>query len=284
MFKPSFHEGQRLLREDCPEFELEDDDAQLMGVLLSILHYRGNPSNYTMNAEELARLSILCDKYDCTGALGPWIPAWFRHAMGVGHPTYELGFLILAAYMFNDPTEFKAISRKAILRLILKFSAEWEKEELCSTLPLCVSVSYKGIQFIVMLLRNPESIARQIQRILDELETELQNVEQYLRHSSRCYDTWQLFCTQCGRELPGNAKKSHPCRNAELPTKYCTSETRVAGYFLALQRAELWPTLGPFATCSISDISLRFARAKRDARHLRSRQLLPTGNRSRLAV
>ena len=138
MFKPSFHEGQRLLHEDCPEFELEDDDAQLMGVLLSILHYRGNPSNYTMNAEELARLSILCDKYDCTGALGPWIPAWFRHAMGVGNPTYELGFLILAAYMFNDPTEFKAISRKAILRLTPKFSAEWEKEELCSTLPLCV--------------------------------------------------------------------------------------------------------------------------------------------------
>ena len=138
MFKPSFHEGQRLLREDCPEFELEDDDARLMGVILSILHYRGNSSNYTMNAEELARLSILCDKYDCTGALGPWIPAWFRHAMEVGHPTYELGFLILAAYMFNDPMEFKAISRKAILRLTPKFSAEWEKEELCSTLPLCV--------------------------------------------------------------------------------------------------------------------------------------------------
>jgi hypothetical protein len=40
--------------------------------------------------------------------------------------------------MFNDPMEFKAISRKAILRLTPKFSAEWEKEELCSTLPLCV--------------------------------------------------------------------------------------------------------------------------------------------------
>ncbi|RYN62349.1 hypothetical protein AA0113_g12503 [Alternaria arborescens] len=90
MFKPSFHEGQRLLHEDCPEFELEDD-AQLMGLLLSILHYRGNSSDYTMSAEKLARLSILCDKYDCTGALGPWIPAWFRHAMGVEHPTHELG-------------------------------------------------------------------------------------------------------------------------------------------------------------------------------------------------
>jgi ribosomal protein L40E len=119
----------------------------------------------------------------------------------------------------------------------------------------------------VLLLSYSGSIAGQIQRILDDLETELQNVEQSLRRSSRCYDTWQLLCTQCGRELPGNAKKCHPCRNTELHTKYCTSETRVAGYFLALQRAELWPTLGPFAICSVSDISLRFARAKRDARH-----------------
>jgi hypothetical protein len=64
--------------------------------------------------------------------------------MEVGHPTYELGFLILAAYMFNDPTEFKAISRKAILQLTPKFSAEWEKEELCSTLPLCVIGKLQG--------------------------------------------------------------------------------------------------------------------------------------------
>jgi len=139
MFKPSFHEGQRLLYEDCPEFELEDDDAQLMGLLLRILHYRGNPSDYKMSAEKLARLSVLCDKYDCSGALGPWIPAWFRHTMGVENSTYELGFLILAAYMFSDPMEFKAISRTAVLQLNPKFSAEWEKEELFSVLPLRIT-------------------------------------------------------------------------------------------------------------------------------------------------
>ncbi|KAJ6282176.1 hypothetical protein J3E71DRAFT_361123 [Bipolaris maydis] len=224
MFKPSFHQGQRLLNEDCPEFELEDD-AHLMGLLLRILHYQE--------------------------ALGPWIPTWFRHSEGVEHPTDGLGFLVLAAYMFNDPMEFKAISRTAVLQLTPKFSAEWEKEELFSILPL----------------RVIESLARRVQHILDGLETELQYVEHSLRGSSRCYDTWQLLCTQCGRSLPGNAKKCHPCRNTELPTKYCTSETRIAEYFEALRKAELWPTLGSFAACSVSDIASRFARARKGMRH-----------------
>jgi len=251
MFKPSFHEGRRLLHEDCPKFELEGDDAQLMGLLLSILHYQGKSSDYTIDAEKLARLSILCDKYDCTGALGPWIPTWFRHAVGVEHSTHGLGFLVLAAYMFNDRMEFRATSRTAVLQLTPKFSAEWENEELFSILPL----------------RVIESITERIQRILDVLETELQYVEHYLRGNSRCYDTWQLLCTQCGRGLPGGAKKCHPCRNTELSTKYCTSETRVAEYFVVLRKAELWPTLGPFAACSVSDISFRFASARKDVRH-----------------
>jgi hypothetical protein len=106
-----------------------------------------------MNAEQLARLSILCDKYDCTKALGPWIPTWFRHSEGVGYPTHGLGFLILAAYMFNDPMESKAISRTAILQLTPKFSAEWEKEKLFSILPLRVIGKLRRVSFIVPSLR-----------------------------------------------------------------------------------------------------------------------------------
>ncbi|KAJ6197799.1 hypothetical protein J3E72DRAFT_269392 [Bipolaris maydis] len=163
--------------------------------------------------------------------------------------------------MFNDPMEFKAISRTAVLQLTPKFSAEWEKEELFSILPL---------------------------RVIDGLETELQYVEHSLRGSSRCYDTWQLLCTQCGRSLPGNAKKCHPCRNTELPTKYCTSETRIAEYFEALRKAELWPTLGSFAACSVSDIASRFARARKGMRHtceaemmtgLEKVEIVPTNSR-----
>ena len=153
MFTPSFHEGQRLLNENCPEFELEDD-AHLMGLLLRILHYQGNRSDYTINAEQLAQLSILCDKYDCTEALGPWIPTWFRHSEGVEQPTDGLGFLVLAAYMFNDPMEFKAISRTAVLQLTPKFSAEWEKEELFSILPLRVIGKLKGVRSIMLPLRS----------------------------------------------------------------------------------------------------------------------------------
>jgi hypothetical protein len=100
MFKPSFREGHWLLNKDCPEFELEDD-ARLMDLLLRILHYRGSRSDYTIDPEQLARLSLLCDKYDCTEALGPWIPTWFRYSEGVKHPAHGLGFLVLAAYCQN---------------------------------------------------------------------------------------------------------------------------------------------------------------------------------------
>ncbi|USP82210.1 hypothetical protein yc1106_09484 [Curvularia clavata] len=152
MFKPSFQEGQRLVNEDCPEFELEDD-AHLMGLLLKILHYRGSRSDYTIDAEQLARLSLLCDKYDFTEALGPWIPTWFRHSEKLGHLTHSLGFLVLAAYMFNDAMEFKAASQRAVLQLTPKFSAEWEKEDLLSILPLRIIGTLQGVGFTVLSLR-----------------------------------------------------------------------------------------------------------------------------------
>jgi len=48
----------------------------------------------------------------------------------------------------------------------------------------------------------------------------------------------------------------------------CTPETRVAEYFDLLRKADLWPTVASFVECSVSDISLRFTRARKDARHI----------------
>jgi ribosomal protein L40E len=106
-----------------------------------------------------------------------------------------------------------------------------------------------------------------IKRTLDELEVELQSVELSLRNSSRCYETSQLLCIDCGRTLPGQAKKCHPCHNTELPQRYCTSDTRVADYFAILRRVELWPTAKRFGTYSVSDTAFRFTCAKTDLKH-----------------
>jgi hypothetical protein len=92
-------------------------------------------------------------------------------------------------------------------------------------------------------------------------------MELVLREETRCYDTRQLLCTECGRDLPVGAKRCHPCRNTQLLASYCTSKTRVAEYFEVLRTADLWPTVGCFATCSVSQISSRFIRTRESTRH-----------------
>jgi hypothetical protein len=107
-----------------------------------------------------------------------------------------------------------------------------------------------------------------IQRVLDELEAIVQDMESALRVSSEVYATRQLLCTVCGRSLPCEAKKCHPCHNTDLQGRFCTKETRVAEYFEILRKAELWPTVASFVECSVSDVSLRFTRARKDAKHV----------------
>lgn len=96
---------------------------------------------------------------------------------------------------------------------------------------------------------------------------ELQDVELSLRLSSRCYELSQRMCMLCGRTLPEVAKKCHPCSNSDLLPKYCTNETRIAEYFAVLRKAELWPTVQPFANSSVKNIVSRIARAKSDLKH-----------------
>lgn len=72
-FKPSFNKGQRLLNENFPKFELEDD-AYPIDLLPRILYHQGSCSNYVKGAEQLTYLSVLYDKYGCKESLGTRIP------------------------------------------------------------------------------------------------------------------------------------------------------------------------------------------------------------------
>lgn len=92
-------------------------------------------------------------------------------------------------------------------------------------------------------------------------------MEASLRLSLSSYEMSQRMCTSCGRALPEQAKKCHPCNNSNLPPKYCTSETRVAEYFAILRKVELWPTLQPFGECSVSEIIFRISCAQKDLKH-----------------
>jgi hypothetical protein len=76
-----------------------------------------------------------------------------------------------------------------------------------------------------------------------------------------------LVCMSCGRIHPDTAKKCHPCNNTELIDRHCTSDYRVAEYFAILRRCELWPSLNPFTTCALSDITFRIKCAQTDHKH-----------------
>jgi hypothetical protein len=99
------------------------------------------------------------------------------------------------------------------------------------------------------------------------LEIELQSTESLLREYCRCYETSQLICVLCGRTLPAEAKKCHPCRNSHLFPRYCTSESRDAEFFAVLRKSELWPTAVLFKTYSILNITSRFTCAKAELKH-----------------
>jgi hypothetical protein len=109
---------------------------------------------------------------------------------------------------------------------------------------------------------------KRIQRVLDELEAVVQYMELALRKDTKVYDTWQLLCIVCGHSLPSGAKKCHPCNNTDLQRRLCTHGTRVAEYFHILRKADLWPTVTSFTECSVSDVSSRFTRARKDAKHI----------------
>ena len=63
------------------------------------------------------------------------------------------------------------------------------------------------------------------------------------------------------------AKKCHPCNNALLHQKHCTSDTRIAEYFAILAQEELWPSVMPFNLYSVSDLVIRFDCTASDLRH-----------------
>ena len=139
MFGPQFKEGHQLLQRESTVVKLEEDDASLMGIVFDILHFCGGDRNDEIDAERLARLAIHCDKYDLVKALGPWISVWFENVERKIEPSEGLGFILLAAHLFDNSGKFREMSEMASKVLSLGFEEDWEQQELLVLLPISVS-------------------------------------------------------------------------------------------------------------------------------------------------
>jgi hypothetical protein len=139
MLSPSFKEGQELLQADRVEIDLEDDDAPSMSLILDVLHYKADREFHILDAEALALLAIHCDKYDCARALGPWISTWFDKMVRSSQSGVDLGYQLLAAYMFNDANKFLEISKAALEEMTPDLPTKWLQEDTLTLLPTSIS-------------------------------------------------------------------------------------------------------------------------------------------------
>jgi hypothetical protein len=134
MFGPNFQEGHKIRCGERIQVELEEDDSLAMEVILKALHYH-KPNQCPVDAERLASIAVHCDKYDCTGALSSWISYWLNNLTPITRRPEDLGFLLLAAYNFDDAEQFKEISARALRDLTLDFPLAWKSYNILSLLP-----------------------------------------------------------------------------------------------------------------------------------------------------
>ncbi|KAK3906043.1 hypothetical protein C8A05DRAFT_12187 [Staphylotrichum tortipilum] len=251
LFGPNFKEGIETRRGDCPTIVMGDDDLDGMETILSLLHFRTLKRYDTLTPEALAAIALLSDKYDCAKALRPWVSHWFRAVRGTTDPE-KLGFLLVAAYFLRIPSQFLALSARAVRHASISLASIWAKHDIISLLPHEIRDALMG----------------QVSQTLDKMHEELQLVEASLQLENRGSRTGCRLCQNCGRRLPPAAKKCSSCLNSSgLQVSYCTCQTRVAEYFAVLRRCNLWPSVRPFKECTISELANRFARAEDDRLH-----------------
>ncbi|KAI9147645.1 Efflux pump himE [Paramyrothecium foliicola] len=249
MFGPNFKEGADIRSGQVPSISLGDDDPKAMDTILRIIHHQCSGIAFSLPPAVLASLAVHSDKYDCNRALKPWIAHWcndFRDSSSVE----DIGFTILAGYLFRSPT-FPKIMANATKKLPGSFLTTWEDQEFLGLLPDSVSVE----------LSERMSAVRAI------LHEDMQATEGRLREEKAGYLMETVFCIHCGRNHPGTAKKCHPCNNPDLYSRFCTSDLRVSEYFSILRRCELWPSMAPLRERSLSEIGFQFECATKDHKH-----------------
>jgi ribosomal protein L40E len=107
----------------------------------------------------------------------------------------------------------------------------------------------------------------EIDHIIYTMLCKLQTVDLSLRTVQTCYTMQALVCLGCGRTLPIEAKKCHPCNNSNLSRKHCTSDHRVAEYFVVLRKLRVWPSPTSFQLRSAEDLASHISNAKRVLKH-----------------
>lgn len=99
------------------------------------------------------------------------------------------------------------------------------------------------------------------------IREKIERVEGNLRKQGPMHPMPHMECPLCGRRHPQDAKKCHPCDNTQLQQRFCSEETRVADFILALRQVWLFGVDEDFHSLSIKDLVTRVSCANQNSKH-----------------
>ncbi|MCJ1377106.1 hypothetical protein MMC17_000197 [Xylographa soralifera] len=113
MFHSNFVEGSKLQQGERCQVEL-DDDFEAMTTLCNILHHRNRNVPGTHSGSSLMQLAVITDKYDCLEAISHYSSLSFTNLLKSKFLENEIGPLLFAALVFDEPIAFQKISRELV--------------------------------------------------------------------------------------------------------------------------------------------------------------------------
>ncbi|KAK3332906.1 hypothetical protein B0T19DRAFT_483060 [Cercophora scortea] len=276
MMGPNFMEGQKLRSGQAqgkpPTITVEEDDLDAMQTILGVLHFKINLVPSTITPEQIAKIAVHCDKYDCAAPLRLFVfTACRRFSDDLNTSSTEKGLLFLAGCLLNAPELDPSLAEEQIKSLPCGFSNDFMRVPLIKT----------------------HLDSRKIDWIIRRLQREIENTLTYLGGNSEprsgaCFRMPGAMCDKCGAILTWNGDKEEfaklsPCSSCvndsewspsgpgHRPTiveRECTHSTRVVDLLRILVNAGLFPISAVF-DMSVSQIvrNAEYALAMGESEH-----------------
>lgn len=97
---------------------LYDDNGTALAVILYALHLQTHKVPRTVTFPQLKQLAVVCDKYDCVGAVRLWAETWMQPFRGdVTTVGYEDWLFI--AWVFSSRKFFERVSKSLVPRVVV---------------------------------------------------------------------------------------------------------------------------------------------------------------------
>lgn len=71
-------EGEVVFLQD-KQIDFRKDKGEALLLLLRIAHLQFNKVPTNLSLRSIIAITVLCDKYDCTGLVKPWLPLWLSN-------------------------------------------------------------------------------------------------------------------------------------------------------------------------------------------------------------